>query len=123
MTSYKGLTSKEAEEKLLKDGRNCLKEEKSKTVFQMFFEQIFNFTNLILACAIVISIILKDYGEAAIIGVIIIANAIIGVVQEGKAQKALEALKKMSVVKATVIRDGEKKEISSEELVVGDIVL
>ena len=122
MNNYKGLSQREAKVLLEKNGPNCLKEEKQKTVVQMFFEQIWNFTNLILAAAIVISVVLKDYGEAAIIGVIVIANAIIGVVQEGKAQKALEALKKMSVLKANVIRDGEKKEISSEELVVGDIV-
>ena len=122
MKNYQGLSEKEAKELLIKNGRNCLKEEKPKTVAQMFFEQIWNFTNLILAAAIIISIVLKDYGEAAIVGIIVVANAIIGVVQEGKAQKALDALKKMSVLKATVIRDGEKKEISSEELVVGDIV-
>lgn len=122
MKDYKGLSSREAKERLLRDGHNALKEEKQKTIPQMFFEQIWNFTNLILAAAIVISIILGDYGEAAIIGIIVIVNAIIGVVQEGKAQKALEALKKMSVLRANVIRDGEKKEVSSEELVVGDIV-
>ena len=122
MKDYKGLSSREAKERLLRDGPNALKEEKQKTIPQMFFEQIWNFTNLILAAAIVISIILGDYGEAAIIGIIVIVNAIIGVVQEGKAQKALEALKKMSVLRANVIRDGEKKEVSSEELVVGDIV-
>jgi len=86
-------------------------------------EQILNFTNAILAAAIIISVILHDYGEAVIMLVIVIANAVIGVVQEGKAQKALDALKKMSVLRATVIRDGETKEISSEELVVGDIVI
>lgn len=120
---YKGLSSKEANELLERNGRNRLREEKSKTIVQMFCEQLFNFTNLILAIAIAISIILGDYGEAAIIGIIVIANGVIGVIQEGKAQKALEALKKMSILKATVIRDGEKKEISSEELVVGDIVM
>ena len=123
MNKYKGLTSQEARDRLEKNGKNCLKEEKSKTLLQMFFGQLFNFTNLILAIAVIISIFLKDYGEAAIIGIIVIANGIIGVVQEGKAQKALDALKKMSILKATVIRDGEKKEISSEELVIGDIVL
>lgn len=123
MSNYNGLTSREAEEKLIQNGKNCLREEKPKSIFRMFCEQIFNFTNFILAAAIVISIVLGDYGEAGIIGFIILLNAIIGVVQEGRAQKALEALKKMSIVKATVIRDGEKKEISSEDLVVGDIVL
>ena len=123
LSNYNGLTSREAEEKLIQNGKNCLREEKPKSIFRMFCEQIFNFTNFILAAAIIISIVLGDYGEAGIIGFIILLNAIIGVVQEGRAQKALEALKKMSIVKATVIRDGEKKEISSEDLVVGDIVL
>lgn len=123
MQAYKGLTQKEAERRLLENGKNVLKEEKPKTVFRMFMEQILNFTNAILAAAIIISVILGDYGEAIIMLVIVIANAIIGVVQEGKAQKALDALKKMSMLKAVVIRDGETKEISSEELVVGDIVI
>lgn len=123
MSNYQGLSQAVAEKRLLENGRNCLKEEKQKTVLQMFFSQILNFTNAILAAAIVISVILKDYGEAAIMLVIVIANAVIGVVQEGRAQKALDALKKMSVLKATVIRDGETRDISSEELVVGDIVV
>ena len=123
MSTFKGLTQAEAEKRLKENGRNCLKEEKQKTVFQMFLAQILNFTNAILGAAIIISIILRDYGEAAIMLVIVIANAVIGVVQEGKAQRALDALKKMSVLKATVIRDGETREISSEELVTGDIVV
>lgn len=122
MKNYQGLSEREAKQLLEKNGPNCLKEEKQKTVFEMFMGQLLNFTNFILIAAIIISVFLRDYGEAVIIGIIIIANAIIGVVQEGKAQKALEALKKMSVLKANVIRDGEKREISSEELVVGDIV-
>ena len=93
-----GLSTAEVTERLEKYGYNRLKEEKPKTVVQMFFEQLLNFTNAILAAAMVISCILGDYGEAAIILVIVIANAIIGVVQEGKAAKALEALKKMSVL-------------------------
>ena len=123
MSKFNGLTQSEAEKRLLENGRNCLKEEKQKTLLQMFLAQILNFTNAILGAAIIISIILHDYGEAVIMLVIVIANAVIGVVQEGKAQRALDALKKMSVLKATVIRDGETKEISSEELVVGDIVV
>lgn len=123
MKNLTGLTQEEAEKRLAQNGKNCLKEEKPKTVFRMFLEQILNFTNAILAAAIIISFVLQDYGEAVIMLLVVIANAIIGVVQEGKAQKALDALKKMSVLKATVVRDGETKEISSEELVVGDIVL
>lgn len=122
MKTYQGLTEQEATKRLKENGPNKLKEDKPKTSLEMFFQQLFNFTNLILFAAIVISFVLRDFGEATIIALIIIANAIIGVIQEGKAQKALDALRKMSVLHATVIRNGEKKSISSEELVVGDIV-
>lgn len=124
MTDIKtGLTTEEAQIRLQKDGKNALREEKPKTILKMFVEQMFNFTNLILVVAVIISVVLGDYGEAAIIGIIMFANGIIGVVQEGKAQKALDALKKMSILRAKVIRDGEVKEISSEDLVIGDVVL
>ena len=100
MKNLTGLTQEEAEKRLAQNGKNCLKEEKPKTVFRMFLEQILNFTNAILAAAIIISFVLQAYGEAVIMLLVVIANAIIGVVQEGKAQKALDALKKMSVLKA-----------------------
>ena len=118
-----GLNDEEVEKRQKEFGKNQLKEEQSKTIVQMFMEQILTFTNLILGSAIVISFILKDYAEAGIMIFIVLLNAIIGVVQENKAQKALEALKKMSTLKAIVIRNGEKIEISSEELVPGDVVL
>ena len=122
MNKYQGLTNEEAKGKLLKNGKNILVEEKERTLFQIFLSQIFNFTNLILTVAIIISFILKDYSEAGIVAGIIIINAIIGVVQEGKAQRALSSLKKMSALKANVIRNGEIIEIPSEEIVVDDIV-
>lgn len=119
----KGLTKEEARKRLEQNGKNCLREEKPKTVLQMFCQQMFNFTNAILLAAVIISICLGDVAEAAIIAIIMLANGIIGVIQEGKAQKALDALKKMSQLMATVIRDGEKMVIPSDELVAGDIVL
>ena len=118
-----GLSTEQAKELLEKNGRNVLKEEKPKSMFAIFKDNILNFTNLILGVAIVISIVLKDYGEAGIMLFIVLLNAIIGTIQEGKAQKALEALKKMTTLKATVVRDNKVVEISSEELVVGDLVL
>ena len=121
--SIKGLTTEEAKKRLEIYGYNKLKEEKPKTVFQMFLAQIATFTNFILGVAIVIAFILQDYTQAGIMVFIVALNACIGVIQEGKAQKALEALQKMSVLKATVFRDGETIEISSEELVPGDIVI
>ncbi len=122
MENYKGLTDTQAKILLEQNGKNVLKEEKPKTIVQMFLEQVINWTNLILAVAITICCMLGDYSEAIIIAIIIIANGVIGVVQEGKAQKALDALKEMSSLKATVIRNGVKQEISSEYLVVGDYI-
>lgn len=117
-----GLTEKEAQELLIKNGENSLKEKKPKTMLQLFLEQFLNITTLIFLVAIIISIILGDISDAFIIGAVLILNAVVGVVQEGKAQKALEALKQMSILKAVVIRDGKKQEIDSKYLVVGDIV-
>lgn len=120
--NHKGLSTKEAQDLLQKYGPNKLKEEKKKSVFALFFEQLWNIPNLVLTIAIILTIIVGDYPEAGIVAFIMLANAVIGVVQTENAQKALDALKKMSMTKATVIRDGEKKEISSEDLVPGDIV-
>ncbi len=122
MENYKGLSEAKAKILLEENGKNVLREEKPKTILQMFLEQVVNWTNLILVAAITICCLLHDFSEAIIISIIIIANGIIGVIQEGKAQKALDALKEMSSLKATVIRDGVKKEISSEYLVVGDYI-
>ena len=117
-----GLTTKEAQERLKQYGYNKLNEEKQKSIFAMFLSQLLNPMTAILIAAVVLSVILKDYSEAIIIAIVIIANAIIGTVQEKKAQNALEALKKLSVLKATVLRDGSIKNINAEELVPGDIV-
>ncbi|MBQ1376946.1 MAG: cation-translocating P-type ATPase [Lachnospiraceae bacterium] len=118
----RGLTGSEAKERLKEFGYNKLKEEKEKSFAQLLLGQVLNPMTGILAAAVVLSVILKDYSEAAIIFFVICANAVIGAVQEKKAQGALEALKKLSVLKATVLRDGVVKNIDAEELVPGDIV-
>ena len=115
MDNLNGLSTEKALELQKQYGKNTLKEEKQKSIARMCLEQICNITNFVLIAAIVISVLLGDYGEACIIGIIIVANTVIGVVQERKAQKTLDALKKISTLKATVIRDGETKEISSED--------
>ena len=123
MDNLNGLSTEKALELQKQYGKNTLKEEKQKSIARMCLEQICNITNFVLIAAIVISVLLGDYGEACIIGIIIVANTVIGVVQERKAQKTLDALKKISTLKATVIRDGETKEISSEDLVPSDVVV
>lgn len=123
MEKYQGLTEKEALELLEKNGKNCLKEEKGKTILQMIISNLISPTNFVMAFAIILTVLMKDYGETFVVSAIVIGNLIISVVQEAKAQKAIDALKKMTKSKATVFRDGEQKEIDSENLVVGDYVL
>lgn len=123
MEKYQGLTSKQAEELLAKNGKNALKEEKGKTLLQMILSNLISATNIVMAFAIILTIFMGDYGETLVISIIVLANLIVSVIQENKAQKAVEALKKLTKAKATVFRDGEEKEIDSEDLVVGDYVL
>lgn len=118
-----GLTSKEAKNRLEKYGENKLKAKKGKTIIQMFFAQLKDTMIYILLGAAGISILMKDYNEAIIILLVIILNAVIGVAQEAKAEKALEALKKLSTPKALVIRDGGIIEIQSELVVPGDVIV
>lgn len=118
-----GLTKLEAIERLNKYGKNVLVTEKEKTKLEIFLSQFVNYTTPIFGVAIIICLFLKDYGEAGFIGFVLLMNAIVGYVQEGKAQSALDALKKMTNIKAVVKRDGKIIEIDAEELVPGDYVL
>ena len=92
------------------------------TVIAMFFAQLKDPMVMILMFGAGISILLKEYVDAGIIVSVILLNAIIGVFQEYKAEKAIETLKKLSEPKAYVIREGYLREIPSEELVIGDVV-
>ncbi len=112
-----------------KHGENKLREKKKKTTLQRFFDQFKDAMIIILLIAAAISFavvcIEKNWGELfepALIVLIVILNALMGVMQESKAEKALEALKGMSALHARVIRDGEEKIINSSELLPGDII-
>lgn len=118
-----GLTSEEAKKRLEKYGKNKLITKKKKSVIQMLLAQLKDTMIYILLGAAVISAIMGDFNEAIIIVLVVMLNAIIGVAQESKAEKALEALKKLSSPKALVIRDKVTIEISSEDVVPGDIVV
>ena len=108
---------------------NILTEKKSKGILAKFFEQFSDFMVIVLLIAAAISFITsavkgsKDYIDSIIILFIVVMNAIVGVVQENKAEKAIDALKKLSSPKANVIRGGKKVIVLSEELVPGDILL
>lgn len=117
-----GLSSSEAKSRLEKYGPNALEEGKRKTIWAKLAEQFLDPMILILLIAAVLSIILKEVSDAILIMLIVIANALLSIYQEGKAEQAIEALQKMASPNATVYRDGEFVNIPSSELVPGDIV-
>lgn len=121
--SRNGLTAEEAQKRLEKYGPNAFEEKKPKTKLQMFLSQLRDPMIYILFGAVVISLFLKEVSDAIIILAVILLNATIGVIQESKAEKSLEALKKLSSPTALVRRDGIPVEIPAADLVVGDIVL
>lgn len=121
-SSTDGLTQKEAERRRNQYGENRLKDRKKKSVAALFFEQLCDPLIYILMVAIAVSLFLKEAKDAGIIAVVIVLNAVVGVIQEGKARKAIEALQKLSSPKALVKRDGKEREIDSLLLVPGDVV-
>ena len=117
-----GLSGAAARERLEKYGPNRLEEQKKKGVFTLFMEQLNDPLIYILMAAIAISLFLGEAGDAAIIATVILLNSAVGVMQEDKARKAIEALQKLSSPKALALREGKQYEIPSEQLVPGDIV-
>jgi len=127
-SSKKGITEDEAKVRLEKNGPNKLKEGKKKTMIGRFIDQFKNIMIIILLIAAVVSgVVAKMEGEsltdAIIILIVVLLNAIMGVVQESKAEKAIDSLKTMSVPFIKVRRNGIVKSVNTEELVVGDVVL
>jgi len=122
-SSVSGLSSGEAQKRLAEYGPNELKEKKKKTAFMMFLGQFRDFMILVLIAAAVISGIIGELSDTIAIAVIVILNAVIGFIQEYRAEKAMAALKRMTAPTATVIRDGVHAGIPASEIVPGDIVL
>ncbi len=106
-----------------KYGENVFEEQEKQTTLQLIWEQINSVLIYILMAAAVVSALVGEISDAVIIALVIILNATIGVIQESKAEKSLDALKKMSSPKAIVKRNGQVKEVASAELVPGDLVL
>ncbi|MDT8717933.1 cation-translocating P-type ATPase [Clostridium sp. 19966] len=118
-----GLTAEEVEKRKEKYGLNKLAEKKKRGIISLIFEQLNDILIYILLAAAVISFVVGERSDAVVIFIVIIINAVVGVIQESKAEKSLEALKKLSTPKAVVKRNGEVIEVNSEELVPGDVVL
>lgn len=124
-----GLNSKQVKRQREKYGKNKIKEKKKKSMLSKFLEQFSDFMVIILLIASVVSFVTAlmdgsgDYIDSIIILIIVVMNAIIGVIQESKAEKAIEALKKLSAPKAKVIRNKKEEIIDSEDIVPGDILI
>jgi len=122
-SSKNGIDSSQAQERLEKFGPNKLDEGKKKSVFVKFLEQLKDPMIIVLLAAAVISGLAHEIVDSIIILVVVVLNSILGVVQEGKAEKAIEALQKMSSPYSKVRRNSQVMQVKSEEIVPGDIVL
>lgn len=127
-SSEKGLTQAQADERLQKNGKNKLAEAKKETLLHRFLMQLADPMIIILIVAAVISAITSVYehefpSDVIIIMFVVIINAILGVYQESKAEKAIEALQEIAAATSHVIRDGKTVTVHSEDIVTGDIVV
>ena len=124
-----GLRQDEVIKRQDKYGKNKLKDKQKESIFIKFVKQFNDFMIIILIIASIVSAVISyiqgenDYIDSVIIIAIVILNAIMGVVQEAKAEKSIEALKEMTPTKAKVVRNGQTSEINAEELVPGDIII
>ncbi|NLA76216.1 MAG: HAD-IC family P-type ATPase, partial [Clostridiales bacterium] len=127
-TSPAGLSTRKAEERLKRNGKNELERVKKKSLLLRFFAQFSDFTVIILLIAAAVSFFVSrmsgenEPGDTVIILAIVTLNAVIGTFQESRAQHALEALEKLSAPAARVVRNGKSIKIKASELVVGDII-
>ena len=117
-----GLDEEEAKKRLAQYGPNEITRKREISPLRIFLSQFNSFIVYILIAAVIISVILHEYIDSAVIIAILIVNAVLGFFQEYRAEKAIESLKKMAALQATVIRNGEKKRINSNELVPGDMI-
>lgn len=128
-SSMDGLCTEEARNRLEENGKNRLEAAKGKSLFRRFLEQLADPMILILLAAAAVSGVLAamepdgEFVDVIIILAVVIINAVLGVYQESKAEKAIEALQEMSAATSKVIRDGKVQIIHSEDLVVGDVIL
>ena len=122
-TTEKGLTSVEADRRIAQCGYNEIEEKKKISPLKIFLNQFKSFVVGILIIAVIVSVLVNEVLDAVVIAAILIINAILGFIQEYRAEKSIEALKKLAPQKAKVIRDGKLTEILSKFLVPGDIIL
>ncbi len=118
-----GLSDQEAKKRLEIHGPNKLPERRSRSALMRFLLQFHNVLIYVLIIAAIITALLDHWIDTWVILAVVLVNAIIGFIQEGKAEKAIESIRKMLSLSAVVIRDGNRKTVNAEELVPGDVVL
>ncbi len=118
-----GLSAKEVQKRKKEWGSNIIQEKKQKGIIELLLDQFRDFMVLVLLAATLISGLLGEYTDAVVIIVIVIINALLGFVQEYRAERSFAALKRLSAPRGTVLRDGILVEVPSEEVVPGDILL
>src|SRR3989344_7792037 len=119
----KGLSTAISNQRAIDFGLNEIKRESSVSALTIFFRQFKSFIIYLLIFALVVSALLREYLDAIVIFAILILNATFGFIQEYRAERSIEALKRLSSLKARVIRDGELTEIDATLLVPGDIII
>ncbi len=127
-SSVSGLSEDEAQKRLAENGKNSLAEGKKESIILRFLKQLSDPMIIVLIAAAAVSAVTamlsgESFTDVFIILFVVIVNAVLGVLQESKAEKAIDALKKMSAATSRVLRNGNMKIVKSEELVVGDIIL
>ena len=127
-SSGTGLTGAEAAARLEKNGKNKLAEGKRESIILRFLKQLVEPMTIILLVAAAISAVLAVYegsfpSDVVIIMAVVVINAVLGVVQESKAEEAIAALQEMSAATSKVLRDGKQVSVHSEDLVVGDVII
>jgi Ca2+-transporting ATPase len=121
-TPPQGLSSDQVARRLQRFGRNELKEQPRTSFFELVLAQLNNFIVILLIVASLVSALLGDWIEAGVIMLIVVLNAVLGVVQESRAEEALAALKKMASPESHVLRNGQRVTVPASELVPGDVV-
>lgn len=119
----RGLSNEEVQKRREKYGENKLQEKKEKTLLQLFLSQLQDALIYVLLAASVVTLFVGEYADTVIILAVVFLNAAIGVIQENKAEKAIEALNKLTTPHSLVRRNGETTEINSTDIVPGDIVI
>ena len=122
-SSLNGLSSSEAQKRLLEHGKNELVEEKKAGPLMIFLEQFKEILIIILIVAAIAAYYVGDTIDAVVILVVVVLNAVVGFIQEYRAEKAMEKLKSLVSTESVVLRDGQEQKVLAEELTLGDIVL